>query len=58
MSKTDCRKKVQRGPYTRKELKQLLRTGFITDAMRKDILAAFTICRAAVLAVSQKHPPN
>lgn len=47
-----------RGPYTRKELKRLLKTGFISTAMRRDILAAFKLCNAAILAVSKKHPPN
>ena len=47
-----------RGPYTRKELKRLLKTGFISAAMRRDIVEAFKICKAAILAVSKKHPPN
>jgi len=47
-----------RGPYTRKELKRLLKTGFISAEMRRDIIAAFKICKAAILEVSKKHPPN
>jgi hypothetical protein len=46
-----------RGPYTRKELKRLLKYGYISNKMRRDIERAFKICKAAIIEVSKKNRP-
>jgi hypothetical protein len=47
-----------RGPYTRKEMKRMLKRGFISAEMRRDILAAFEKIKAAIHEFNQKHPAN